>query len=190
MTYPAPRAHRCSLPPCLSRPAFTLIEIMVVITLLAIAVGGATLQLDGVTTRGRLRSAALLIEGYHRLARIEVISSGQPRRLVFGRNTSRCLLQRSEHDGLLWTWSTGLRFELPRGVRVARVMVPNTESSELESIRVHADGTATPYACVLSVGQLALAVVIDGIAGTGRHVEIVDPNVIDVVTLFTPEPSP
>ncbi len=163
---------------------------MVVITLLSVAVGGAVFQLDGVTARGRLRSAARQIEAYHRLARIEAIGSGQPRRLVFGRNSSRCLLQKPEHDGSRWTWSDGLIFELPRGVRVIRVIVPSADSSEPESIRVNTDGTATAYACVLSVGELAVAVIIDGVAGTGRHVEIVDPSVIDADTLFAPESSP
>ncbi len=80
--------------------AFTLIELMVVATLLAIAVASVALHAGDITTHGRLRAAASQLANTHRLARIEAIGSGEPRRLVF--EAARIVLQEPVLEARRW----------------------------------------------------------------------------------------
>ncbi len=98
----------------------TLIELMAVVTLLALAVGVTTVQAHGVSERAQLRSAATQIESVYRLALTEAVRSGKPRRLVFQQHSV------AVHKPMLvegvWTWSRGSRFRLVRKVRIVSVM--------------------------------------------------------------------
>ncbi|MCC7291869.1 MAG: prepilin-type N-terminal cleavage/methylation domain-containing protein [Phycisphaerales bacterium] len=65
----------CALHSCGSR-AFTLLELLVVTSLMALAVGWMTLRLDSLTAAGKVRGVAAQIGAYVRLAQIEACTSG------------------------------------------------------------------------------------------------------------------
>ena len=58
---------------------FTLLELLVVTTLMALAVGLVTLKLDGLTASGRAGCVATQVGSYVRLAQVEARTSGQAR---------------------------------------------------------------------------------------------------------------
>ncbi|MCK6464035.1 MAG: prepilin-type N-terminal cleavage/methylation domain-containing protein [Phycisphaerae bacterium] len=61
--------------------AFTLLELLVVTVLVALAVGLVTLKLDGLTAAGKVRGVASQVGSYVRLAQIEARTSGEARRV-------------------------------------------------------------------------------------------------------------
>lgn len=190
-TFP-PSCLRAYVPPCLS-PAFTLVELLIVLTLLTLFVGTATFHLDGVTARGRLRSAARQLGAFHALARIEAVSSGQPRRIVFQRNASRCLIQHPELEGRSWRWSDGRSLAFATRVTLDRVIVQGEgrpDQSQDLAIRVASDGTSPTYACILTAGESAMAVVTDGLTGSYRLITDIDPAFLDQNTVFARRPEP
>lgn len=56
---------------------FTLLELLAVTTIMALAVGLVTLKLDGLTSSGRVRSVAAQVASYVRVAQFEARLSGQ-----------------------------------------------------------------------------------------------------------------
>lgn len=139
--------------------AFTLIELMVVATLLAIAVASVALHAGDITTRGRLRAAAGQLANAHRLARIEAIGSGRPRLLVF--EAARIVLQEPVLESRRWQWADGRFLNLPRRVQIQ--LLPGTERAG--SITVRGDGNAPDYTCVLTLDEAHLAVAVEGLTG-------------------------
>ncbi len=139
--------------------AFTLIELMVVATLLAIAVASVALHSGDITTRGRLRAAAGQLASAHRLARIEAIASGRPRRLAF--EAGRIVLQEPVLEARRWQWSDGRFLVLPRRVQIR--LLPDTERTA--SITVRGDGNSPDYTCVLTLDEARMAVAVEGLTG-------------------------
>ena len=154
--------------------AFTLIELMVVVTLLAIAVASVALHSGDITTRGRLRAAANLLASAHRLARIEAIGSGRPRRLVFG--AARIVLQEPVLESRRWQWSDGRVLLLPRRVQIQ--LLPDAERTT--SITVRGDGNAPDYKCVLTLDEARMAVAVEGLTGGISRLPEADPQVGEV----------
>lgn len=181
---------RSTSPPCLPH-AFTLIELLAVMTLVAVIAGAVTVNLDGFTERGRLRSAAHQIAAIDRLARIEAVSAGEPRRMVYESQSSRCLIQRPFFDGHGWRWSDGQVLNFATRLSLDRLVV-NDHSlgagpAEVGAIRIRADGTSPTYACVLSTGGMAVAVVIDGVTGAARYLFDIEAAGVDASILNVSE---
>ncbi len=139
--------------------AFTLIELMVVATLLAIAVASVALHAGDITTRGRLRAAASQLASAHRLARIEAIGSGRPRRLVF--EAAWIVLQEPVLEARRWQWSDRRFLVLPRRVQIQLLPETRTDSS----ITIRGDGNAPDYKCVLTLNEARMAVAVEGLTG-------------------------
>ena len=151
--------------------AFTLIELTVVATLLAIAVASVALHSGDITTRGRLRAAAGLLASAHRLARIEAIGSGHPRRLVF--EAARIVLQQPVLQARRWQWSDGRFLVLPRRVQIQ--LLPGANSST--SITIRGDGNSLDYNCVLTLDEARMAVAVEGLTGAVSLLLKADPQV-------------
>lgn len=158
--------------------AFTLIELMVVVTLMAIAVATVTVRLDGWTTRGRLRSAAHQIGTFHHLAQLEATTSASPRRLVFPPAASHCLLQQPQRTGSYWTWSGGRALHWNDGTVLERLILAedrlSPEPGDLMAVRIHADGTSPIFACVLTTGPRRAAVLVSGDSAVPKLIFDVD----------------
>lgn len=154
--------------------SFTLIELAVVATLLAIAVASVALHAGDITTRGRLRAAAGQLASAHRLARIEAIGSGRPRRLVF--EAARIVLQEPVLEARRWQWSDGRFLVLPRRVQIQ--LLPDAERTT--SITVRGDGNSPDYTCVLTLDEARMAVAVEGLTGAVSLLLEEDPQVGEV----------
>jgi type II secretion system protein H len=75
-----------------SRRAFTLIELMLVLLVIAIALGTVAPSLRGHSRTSRLRDTAEQFVTLTRLARTRAISTGQPHRVVIDAAKRRCVL--------------------------------------------------------------------------------------------------
>lgn len=154
--------------------AFTLIELTIVVALLSAFVGMTVLSLDGVSLDGRLRSAAQQIAAFDRLARIEAVSSGEPRLLVLEHENADCVIKRPRQTAGVWIWTEGHAFHLGTNVHVEQLVQTNKHESETavheKSVRIHADGTSADYGCILSVGDASITLLVDGVTGEHRMV--------------------
>lgn len=101
------------------RNAFTLVELMVATTLLAVAVGVTTLGMPGATTEQQLQTAATKIASAIRLATAEAKRSSRPHVLVLEGNT--CRIERPIFRDNHWRWDGSVRFALPEKVSVSAV---------------------------------------------------------------------
>ena len=185
---PGPRkSHTTVLP----TPAFTLVELTVVLTLMFTFVATAALQLDGFSASGRLHSTARQIASFHTLARIEAISSGRPRLLGYEVEGHRCRIREPHYDGFHWAWSEGALFHLTTRVRLVRLLIADREltsqGQEPWTVRINSDGTSSNYAFVLAIGERSLALIMDGVTGSGRIVKGVDPDTTDLASLIGSE---
>jgi len=156
--------------------AFTLVELMVVLTLMSLAVGMTVVGLDGFSQRGRVRSALGQIASVDALARTQALCDGRPRRLGFARDTGRCTICCPQRDADRWRWSSPAPLTFGHGVTVRDVVVDGTAPdaeplADEYGVRIRADGTSASYAVVLGVGERAgAAIVVNGWDGSSRYV--------------------
>ncbi|MEK6674128.1 MAG: prepilin-type N-terminal cleavage/methylation domain-containing protein, partial [Planctomycetota bacterium] len=109
----------------LTSPAFTLVELLVVITLMSLAVGVAVFRMDGFSDSANLRSAANQLASWVRLTQTQARTSGQPRLLEYGPKSCTLRVQRPyEQDGA-WSWQEGAEFSVNPAVHLRRVLVEN-----------------------------------------------------------------
>jgi type II secretion system protein H len=150
--------------------AFTLIELLAVTVLMAVAASMVALRLDGFTVHGRLRAALSQIAAVHRLARMEAITSGQPRRISYAVAEDRCAIERPEVAGGEWGWVAGSAQQISGRVRIDGVVVASNGASQqsVDGIRIRSDGTSTSYVVVISAADSRAAVSIHGLTGRGR----------------------
>ena len=171
-----PRLTRLGLPgrTCgpATRGAFTLIELVVVIALMAAAVGVAVVRLDGLTQRGRLRAGLRQIAAVHSLARWQAITSGQARSIVYQRGANSCTLQRPGIGSGRWTWVGSVPTVLGHRVTVERVSVEGysggspADDDEVHRVTVRPDGSCASYVVVVSAGDNRYAAAaIEGLTG-------------------------
>jgi len=99
--------------------AVTLIELMAVVTLIALAVGMVILSVNGLSENARLQAAATQIGALYRIALCEAMRTGQPRILAVDR--TYCSVQKPTYEDAGWRWSTGPSIRLASGVRVSKV---------------------------------------------------------------------
>jgi type II secretion system protein H len=125
------------------RTGFTLLELMLVAALLAIAVGVATLNVHGMTDQARLQVTASQIGAVYRLAMCEAARSGRPRVLTFDRHG--CAVKKPVYNEGQWAWSLAPQFELVSGVSVVKVLECGSE---------HKHTTRSPRDVVITPGAL------------------------------------
>jgi len=126
------------------RTAFTLVELMVVATLLALAVGVATVNFHGMSDAARLSAAATQIGSLYRVASSSAKRSGLPRMLRFG--SHECLLAQSVRQEGEWTWSEGAAIAL-----VSRVGIVDVRSGTPDE-KTTSDGP--PWLVMLTPGGI------------------------------------
>lgn len=102
-----------------SRPAFTLIELVVVVTLITIAIGWATVDLQGVSERIRLRAAATQIGAIHRMAVMAASTSSLPRQVRW--DARSCTVAKPVFKEGAWVWGSPVKFDLVNRVRIRSV---------------------------------------------------------------------
>ncbi len=143
----------------------TLIELLAVVTLLSLAVGALTVGMDGFTEEGRLRAAANQIVTLHQTARLEAVSGGSPRQLVFEQDGRTIRIERPDVIGRRWQWVLDREAQLSAQVTLGRVTIANSDDTEYREVRIHADGTSPKYMVELKTGKMRAFVTIDGING-------------------------
>ena len=158
--------------------SFTLIELVVVAAVMALAVGLAAVRLDGVSQRGRLQAAVRQVAAIHSLAQLEAVSSGQPRSVVYQIGAGHGTILRPELVAGEWAWQAGAPMALGHRVTVAGVAMegPAHVASALNetcSLRLRSDGCSASYVVIVTTGAQPAAAVIDGV--TGRCEPVLDP---------------
>ncbi len=147
-----------------ARPAFTLVELLVVVVLVGLAASVVTVQLRGSTDRARLRAATLRIEQTLRLARHRAMTHHESLWLVFRLDSDRYCLAFAEQgkDGSN-AWHT------LDNVSVRRAAVQGQEASasgqEEFAIRITPTGASLPWALELWTSSARRVVWTDGISG-------------------------
>ena len=97
--------------------AFTLVELVAVVTLLSIVVGVTTLSVRGMSDQQTLAVAADQIAAMYRLVQSEAAATGRPRMLTFDRGGCRPA-KPLKLDGE-WQWVQAPRMELVGKVFIA-----------------------------------------------------------------------
>ena len=137
------------------RNGFTLIEVLVVVTLMAIAVGFTTVRLAGVTTMSRLESAVAQMRSIIRLTCNQARITGQPRLIEYAKGSDSLLVKAPALRGDDWAWDDGLTFLTVAGVQIERVLIegdaPDRETLDAWSVRVGDDGRAPRHAVIVSL---------------------------------------
>ena len=147
------------------RRAFTLLELMVVITLLAMTVGVTTIGMRAVTDEARLQSAVDRIVATYRLARCEATYSGRPRLLQIDATSIRIRKPTFREDR--WSWSNPPPISLGSKIRVLKITNNAERASDLMrgpwQLTVQPGARRGLYRMVLQLGdRLRVAAVIDG----------------------------
>jgi prepilin-type N-terminal cleavage/methylation domain-containing protein len=101
------------------RRAFTLLELVVATSLLAIAVSMVSLNMGGLSEQALAQSAALRLRALYRLGEAHAARTGRPCLLACG--TEACTLRSLVFDGGGWRWQAGPAVELPSGIRLLEV---------------------------------------------------------------------
>jgi type II secretory pathway pseudopilin PulG len=97
-------------------PSFTLLEVLVAMTIIATATALVTLNHAGMTDAAQLRAAADQIGGLHRLSAARARAGGLPHVLVLRRH-SIGVRWPVQQDGE-WTWSQETMLDLPPKVSI------------------------------------------------------------------------
>jgi len=108
-------------------PAFTLVELTVVMVLMTLAIGLATLGMRGLSDRGRIDAAAAQLGSAMRLAEIQSARSGVPQVLAF--DSHGWTLRQPQWRDDRWAWSESSRLELVRKVAVRRIFMGGVADS-------------------------------------------------------------
>ncbi len=144
--------------PALSR-SLTLVELLVVITLIGITAGSVTVALRGATGPGRLRAATWQLEQELSLARQWTTRWHAPARLQLERGSGRYRLLKDPAGQEPWR-------AMP-DVVVADALTIGGESAHagVLTLRFSASGASLPWAAELHAGEHQRVVWSDGISG-------------------------
>lgn len=137
------------------RIAFTLLELLAVITFLAVAIGITTANGHSLSVSGRLIHAGDMIITAHRLALFEAMHSGKPRRLLF--HTNRLELAKPVLEEKNWKWSVSGDIRLPETVRIESVGAKPAEDAapfplQLRGITIAPETRFARYYVILHSG--------------------------------------
>jgi len=145
------------------RVGFTLIELMVVITLMTIAVSAVVLKLDGLSARTRLASAGRRMMSAVDLARTESRTTGRPQLIEYPADgAAEVMVSRPVRSGGSWSWGAATSVPLDRAVWIDRVLVEGADRGESDSdviaVGVRPGGRHRAHAVVLRSGERFAAV--------------------------------
>ena len=151
------------------RNGFTLLELMAVVTCLAILVGVTTLGMQSVTDDARIHTSAVKLASGYRLAVTEASQTGRPRLMEIESKGFR--IRKPMHRDDAWQWSLPPRIELSDGVRVlgaAWVDDPNdlTSAEGPWRLTIAPDVQTHNLWLVLALRDIKRVVAIDGRLGS------------------------
>lgn len=130
--------------------AFSLIELVAVVTLMSLMVGVTTLSVQGMSDQQTLSAAADQIAAIYRLAQSEAAATGRPTRLSF--DATGCVqskMSRIERD---WRWVASPRMELVGRVRITDVRRDESSAARRDPpwpVFVHPSDAAKPLRVTL-----------------------------------------
>ncbi len=137
------------------RPAFTLVELVVVLALMSTALGLVVLHLDGFSDGSRLRSAAAQMAAWVRLAQTEAKVSGMPRLIEYDSGNGWVTLRKPRIQKGSWAWDDGVKYDTGTAVRIERV-IGETQSAMQDQrgpyeVHVSPDARFPMHALVLAL---------------------------------------
>jgi Tfp pilus assembly protein FimT len=133
----------------MDRRSLTLVELMAVTTLMALAVGMVVIRFDGWTAASRLDSAGAVIQSAVRLAVTEARITGQPRSVIYSGHG--LTVHRPHQYAGIWRWDAGATFGIG-AAEIRRVLVPEQRGGKQETfppVQVSGEGRMTPHAVVV-----------------------------------------
>jgi general secretion pathway protein H len=134
---------------------FTLIEMLVVLTIAALIVGLALPRLTGAEEKATLRTAAHQVAAALRTTRSLAMTSGRAEAFVI-----------DTANGAFRAGPTASPGQLPRGVRLALVTVTaDRDSASQGRIQFFADGSSTGGGVLLATGKTRSQVLVDWLTG-------------------------
>ncbi len=166
---PTPRSRLLARVRCKRAIGFTLLELMVVVTLMAVAVGLTVFRLDGLTETSRLRSGAAQLDALLRLTTTQARTSGQPRRVEYLRERDRVVVHAPRREGERWRWDEGAEYRIGTGIQVHRVLREGDGDMEAEkgdhTVRIGADGRCPAHAVILKLHDRYAVILLGGPGG-------------------------
>lgn len=146
------------------RRGFTLLEVLVVLTLTAVLTTAVALSLSSAARRAQAEDVAGRLAHFDRVTRARARRFGQPLALVFdlNRGTVRATADAGEPD----TAGDGPSLQLAAGYRVERVLLPGGAAVSGEvTVPVSARGQSPSYAVLLSAQGGRRWFVVAGLTG-------------------------
>ena len=113
------------------RRAYSLLELMAVVAVIALCVGIGVVNMQGVSDAGKLQAAADQIAAAYRLALVESTRSGRPIQLAMTRTS--CAIRKPILSDGEWQWAAGAKFDVPDSLVIARV--DSTALNDRELVR-------------------------------------------------------
>ncbi len=152
--------------------AFTLLELMAVVTVITVAIGYATVNLHGLSDQARLRSVSTQIGACYRLAALTADRTGLPTKMRL--TDGACTLLKPVKNERKWSWSKGAAFRLDNRIGIGSIKAigeraRSNKSYEESGIVVSPGALGMGYAIALSSRNGARGrLIIDGLTGVER----------------------
>ena len=160
--------------------SFTLLEMTAVVTLLAIAVGIATMRVSGTADHARLEAAATQIGSVYRLTVCQAARSGRPR--ILSLDPHGCIVKEPVYRDGNWLWSPAPRIEWTGGVALANVYPFDGNNVPSQA--------AVPWEIIISPGAIDAAYGVVLKLPSGSEATYLLDGVIGVSTLHTEKEPP
>ena len=143
---------------------FTLLELLVVITLMSIALGMTVFRFAGLTDASRLRSAAAQFEAVLRNAQSAARLSGTPRLIEYTTDGDHVIVRAPQVSDDTWMWNDGTTYDTATRVKIVRVLVEGRESrsGDRPAIRIMPNGGVSNHALVFTLHELWAVLVVRG----------------------------
>ena len=140
------------------RSAFTLIELIVVLLIMAVLASLAVISLGGTMDRFQLSQAAETVERFDARARSDARRLRTPVEATIDQNRNRLTIDNRSADDV--------RFRLPASVEIKQIRMRRrvTAGSEIE-ILYNRQGSSPTYAVELGRGKMSRWLVVLGVSG-------------------------
>lgn len=162
------------------RNALTLLELMIVTTILGLLVTVTTLNMPLLSDEARARSAGAQMQALFRLAQFSATRTGRPS--LFECRPEGCMVRRPVRKDGGWSWARGPSVTLSRGLRLLGI----TSDDEAEPIPgrdmiwrvpVASRDVQGPYLCLIRTSRgLLLRQTLTGRSDTTIYRARTDPN--------------
>ena len=153
------------------RQAFTLAELTVVLTIIAVVAAAVTLRIQGPLGRARQRDVVESIGAFDHTTRVAAREQDRPLRLVIDAEAGE--LRRADGDGRLL--ESG-RLRLPDGFRFERLLLRGADADAgfagVSMVPCSRHGLTPSYALLLDCGGVRRWLLVAGLTGT--VVEVAD----------------